>query len=282
MQRTLSCPFFHKAFGWCVPIGGLGGLIGLGGGEFRLPVLMYAIGFDARAAIPLNLIVSLITLSVAFIVRGFAVPLAPIVPFLPEILGLAVGGMASAFYGAGLVRNLSTRRLVQIIAVMLAAIGALLLIEAVAPLRPVALLPASPAAHLLAGMVIGGGIGLVSSMLGVAGGELLIPTLIFVFNVDIRIAGSASILISLGVVLMGLWRYWRLDAIPQGRGVQRIALAMSVGSVIGATIGGLAVAYAPTGLLKLLLGLVLIAAAAKTLTGQKCWTSKRAMACAPW
>src|SRR5438445_8990818 len=105
MQRTLCCPFFRKAFGWCVPIGGLGGLIGLGGGEFRLPVLMYAIGFDARTAIPLNLIVSLITLSVAFIARGFSVPVAAITPHLPEILGLAVGGMATAFYGAGLVRN---------------------------------------------------------------------------------------------------------------------------------------------------------------------------------
>src|SRR5438874_8256909 len=106
MISAVTCPYFRRAFGWCVPIGGLGGLIGLGGGEFRLPVLMHAIGFDAKAAIPLNLIVSLITLSVAFIARGFSVPLAPIVPHLLEILGLAMGGMASAFYGAGLVRNL--------------------------------------------------------------------------------------------------------------------------------------------------------------------------------
>jgi hypothetical protein len=34
MQRTLACPFFRKAFGRCVPIGGLAGLIGLGSGEF--------------------------------------------------------------------------------------------------------------------------------------------------------------------------------------------------------------------------------------------------------
>ncbi len=269
MQRTLSCPFFRKAFGWCVPIGGLGGLIGLGGGEFRLPVLMHAIGFDAKAAIPLNLIVSLITLSVAFIARGQAVPLAAIVPHLPEVLGLAAGGMATAFNGAGLVRRLNARALVQAIAVLLAGIGALLLIETIVPFQPVAVLPASPASHLFVGIVIGSGIGLVSSVLGVAGGELLIPTLIFLFSVDIRIAGSASILISLAVVLVGLCRYWRLDAIPQGRGVQRIALAMSLGSVLGATLGGLAIAYAPTGLLKLLLGGALIAAAGKTLISRK-------------
>jgi uncharacterized membrane protein YfcA len=265
MQRTLSCPFFRKAFGWCVPIGGLGGLIGLGGGEFRLPILMHSLGFDARSAIPLNLTVSLITLAVAMIARGFFVPLATIVPHLPEVFGLAAGGMLSAFWGAGLVKKLSARRLVQVVALLLAAIGALLLVETLTTWHPVALLPASPPTRVAAGLLIGAGVGLVSSMLGVAGGELLIPSLIFVFGVEIRIAGSASILISLGV---GLWRYWRLDAFPRGRGVQRITLAMSMGSVIGATAGGLAIAYAPTGLLKLLLGAVLIAAAGKTLTSQ--------------
>ena len=39
MIGAIGCPYFRRAFGWCVPIGGLGGLIGLGGGEFRLPVL---------------------------------------------------------------------------------------------------------------------------------------------------------------------------------------------------------------------------------------------------
>jgi hypothetical protein len=38
LQRTLGCPFFRKAFGWSVPIGALGGLIGLGGGELADPL----------------------------------------------------------------------------------------------------------------------------------------------------------------------------------------------------------------------------------------------------
>src|ERR1700674_2529773 len=63
MVSALGCPYFRRAFGWCVPIGGLGGLIGLGGGEFRLPVLMCAIGFDARSSVPLNLLTSLFTLA---------------------------------------------------------------------------------------------------------------------------------------------------------------------------------------------------------------------------
>jgi uncharacterized membrane protein YfcA len=144
-----------------------------------------------------------------------------------------------------------------------------MLVEVAHPFHYGALLPASPAIRFVAGFAIGIGIGLVSSMLGVAGGELLIPTLMFIFGADIRTAGSASILISLGVVLMGIWRYWRLAAIPSGRGITRITSAMAAGSIIGATAGGLAVAYAPVGVLKVVLGCVLMAAAAKTIVSHR-------------
>jgi uncharacterized membrane protein YfcA len=76
MPSAIRCPYFQKAFGWCVPIGGLAGLVGLGGGEFRLPVLMYGVGYPARTAVPLNLAVSLITLTFALVVRSRAVSIA--------------------------------------------------------------------------------------------------------------------------------------------------------------------------------------------------------------
>jgi uncharacterized membrane protein YfcA len=62
MLHMLACSYFRRAFGWCVPIGALAGLVGLGGGEYRLPVLMHSIGFDAKSAVPVNLAVSLVTL----------------------------------------------------------------------------------------------------------------------------------------------------------------------------------------------------------------------------
>jgi uncharacterized membrane protein YfcA len=266
MIGAIACPYFRRAFGWCVPIGGLGGLIGLGGGEFRLPVLIYAIGFDARSAVPLNLLISLVTLSFALAVRSGSVSLAVVVPYLPAMLGLLAGGMASAFYGAALVSRLSNTHLIRLIAVLLGMIGLLMMAEAFLPFQSGDLLPASAAAHLAAGAAIGIGVGLVSSMLGVAGGELLIPALVLIFGADIKIAGSASILISLGIVSIGLWRYWRADAVPTGRGAQRMTAAMAAGSIIGATLGGLAVAYAPVAFLKVLLGGGLLAAAVRTAT----------------
>jgi uncharacterized membrane protein YfcA len=153
---------------------------------------------------------------------------------------------------------------VQLIAILLAGIGALLWVEALFTLPQLGF-TSGPAARLGFGFALGSGIGLVSSLLGVAGGELLIPTLTIIFGADIRTAGSASILVSLCLIGVGLWRYWWFDAFPRGGGIRRITGAMSSGSIIGAVLGGLAIAIVPTDALKLLLGAVLIAAAGKTL-----------------
>jgi uncharacterized protein len=252
-----------------VPIGGLGGLIGLGGGEFRLPVLMHVIGFEARSSIPVNLMVSFVTLAISVVARSRAVPAMQLMSLLPELAGLAVGGIISAALAAGFVHRIANHRLMQMIAALLAALGVLLLVEVAQPFEHSSLIPTVVELRVGVALVLGLGIGVVSSLLGVAGGELLIPSLIFIFGSDIRVAGSASALVSLCVVLSGLWRYRQLGAIPSGGGISRIVTAMSAGSVLGAVVGGLALAYAPVGALKVMLGCVLIAAAGKTIASQR-------------
>jgi uncharacterized protein len=263
MQSAIRCPYFQKAFGWCVPIGGLAGLVGLGGGEFRLPVLMYVVGYPARKAVPLNLAVSLITLTFAFVVRSGAVSTAALVPYLNEVAGLAVGGVTSAFYGARFVSAIRSEHLIKTIAALLGALGVLILFEVVHPFQYAQVIPTGAAFHFGAGFALGIIIGLVSSILGVAGGELLIPTMMFIFGADIKTAGTASIVVSVCVVTGGLWRYWQSGAMEMRLGARRIVSAMSAGSLIGAALGGMAVGFAPVGAIKAVLGLVLIAAAAK-------------------
>ncbi|MBP1844651.1 hypothetical protein J2046_002910 [Rhizobium petrolearium] len=62
------------------------------------------------------------------------------------------------------------------------------------------------AAKVVAGIEAGFAIGIVASLLGVAGGELLIPTLMLLFSADIKRA-SLSLAVSLPTMLIGLARY---------------------------------------------------------------------------
>ncbi|MFB2604689.1 sulfite exporter TauE/SafE family protein, partial [Rhizobium phaseoli] len=64
-----------SAFGSGAIIGALGGLIGLGGAEFRLPLLIGIFQFAALEAIILNKAMSLVVVATALPFRAATVPL---------------------------------------------------------------------------------------------------------------------------------------------------------------------------------------------------------------
>jgi uncharacterized membrane protein YfcA len=183
------------AFLYAAPIGLLGGLIGLGGAEFRLPVLAGPLRYRARQAVPLNLLVSFATLFASLAIRGRALSFAPLIPFRSGVLAMIGGAMFAAFFGVALAGRISDKRLEQIILVLLVVIGWMLIVEGFLPQQMPALLPFSTPWHVGAGVCFGLTIGLVSSLLGVAGGELIIPTMLFAYGCDIRTAGTASLII---------------------------------------------------------------------------------------
>lgn len=243
----------------------LGGLIGLGGAEFRLSVLVGLLRLAPRAAVPANLVVSLVTLATALASRLWSLDPGPLAPLAPEIAALAAGGLVSAFTAPVLLARLSDQRLARLLGLLLVAIGVLLVVEAFLPGEPVRLVPAGLPARFATGLLLGLLIGAVAALLGVAGGELLVPTFLFCFGAAVHTAGTASVLVSLLLVPTALLRYARLGALPRGPVVTGIVLPMAAGSVVGAALGGLAAGLVPAAALKLLLGLALIASAAKVL-----------------
>ena len=252
------------AFTFAVPIGILGGLIGLGGAEFRLPVLAGPLKYSVRQAVPLNLAVSLVTLAVALAIRGRTLSFAPLSAYAPAIAALIAGAVITAFIGATVASRLSKQQFERVILVLLLGIGSALIIEGFLPQQLPALLPDILGWWVIAGIFFGLAIGLVSSLLGVAGGELIIPTLVFAFGADIKTAGTASLLISLPTVMVGLLRYANRGAFSERRPLVETVAPMGVGSAIGAIIGGLLVGITPASLLKIGLGLILIFSALRT------------------
>lgn len=257
-----------QAAAYGAPIGALGGLIGLGGAEFRLPILVGPLRYSPRQAISLNLAVSLITLSVALLARSTTLPLGPLLTVWPVIAFLIVGGVIGAFVGPAFASRLSAAGLARLLLILLVAIGCALIVEGILPQEPVGLVPDALLWRAVAGVLLGVAIGLVSSLLGVAGGELIIPTLLFGFGLEIKLAGTASLLISLPTVVMGLVRYARHGAFADRRPLRRTVLPMGLGSVVGAAIGGALVGVVPSAALKVALGIILIISAVRIFRGK--------------
>src|SRR5215212_4982395 len=151
------------------PIGLLGGLIGLGGAEFRLPVLAGVFRYPARRAVALNLAISLITVVSALLIRGSTLSLAPLVGLLPIVVAMIIGAVSAAYVGTALVHRVSERLLERVILVFLVVIGTALIVEAFLPQDVPGLLPDAPLVRVVAAVLFGLGIGLVNSLLGVAG-----------------------------------------------------------------------------------------------------------------
>jgi uncharacterized membrane protein YfcA len=244
------------AFLWSIPIAAAGGLIGLGGAEFRLPVLVSVLHHTARQAVPLNLAVSLATILFSLVGRAGTLP--SVMPLSSDLVPLALGSGGAAFFGAGWGRQLSEVQLRRVIFILLVAIGSALVIEAFVPIAGPGFLPHDAVIRASAGLLFGMGIGLVSSLLGVAGGEVIIPTLVFAFGVDIKIAGTASLLVSLPTVVIGIARNARLRAYDDRVALRSTVAPMSLGSAVGAIAGGLALGLVSPMLLKIGLGTILI------------------------
>jgi uncharacterized protein len=118
-------------------------------------------------------------------------------------------------------------------------------------------------AQAVAGVIAGFCIGIVAALLGVAGGELLIPTLVLLFGADIKLAGSLSLAVSLPTMIVGFTRYSRdqsFSVLGRNRG---FVLVMAAGSVVGTFMGGRLLGVVPTPVLLPLLAVILVISAVK-------------------
>lgn len=248
------------AFGGGAIIGTLGGLIGLGGAEFRLPLLIGMFRFAALEAVILNKAMSLVVVATALPFRAGTVPLGEIAAHWPIVVNLLAGSLAGAWFGAGWATRLKTETLYKVIAALLVLIAAVLVFGHDTAATGAIL---TGAAQMVAGVIVGFGIGVVASLMGVAGGELLIPTLVLLFGADIKLAGSLSLAVSLPTMLVGFARYSRDQSFSVLARNLRFVIVMAVGSVVGAFVGGQLLGVVPSGLLLPALAVILLVSAVK-------------------
>jgi uncharacterized membrane protein YfcA len=242
-------------------IGVLGGLIGLGGAEFRLPLLIGAFRFGAVEAVILNKAMSLVVVVTALIFRTKAVPLELLTNSWLTVVNLLAGSLIGAWLGAAWATQLKSETLFKTIAALLVVIAGFLLFGHGAEGTAAPALAGIPL--IVAGVVAGFLIGIVASIMGVAGGELLIPTLIILFGTDIKLAGSLSLAVSLPTMLVGFVRYSRDQSFTVIRRNWSFAVCMAVGSIVGGMVGAQLLGLVPGSILLPGLSAILLISAYK-------------------
>lgn len=188
-------------------------------------------------------------------------PLASVAAKWPIILNLLVGSLLGAWFGAGWATRLQSATLYKVIAALLILIATVLVFghdPNAAGLQFV-----TGAALIVAGIIAGFAIGVVASLLGVAGGELLVPTFVLLFGADIKLAGSLSLAVSLPTMLVGFTRYSRDQSFSVIGRNKAFLLAMAGGSIVGTYLGGQLLGVVPEQILLPLLAAILVISAYK-------------------
>jgi hypothetical protein len=261
ITRSRTNPVASVASG--AAIGTLGGLIGLGGAELRLPLLIGFFRFVALEAVIINKATSLVVVASALPFRLGAVPFGAVADHWTVILNLLAGSLIGAWMSAGWATRLKAATLYKVIAVLLLGIAVVLIVghggTEVASRPPLF----TGWLQVVAGVGAGFLIGSVAALMGVAGGELLIPTLVLLFGLDLKLAGSLSLAISLPTMIVGFTRYSRDSSFSVlGRNRNFVAL-MALGSVLGTFIGGQLLRIVPSSVILPALAVILLISAIK-------------------
>lgn len=136
--------------------------------------------------------------------RMAAVPAAALAPHWMIVVNLLTSSLVGAHLGATWATKMATRTLYRVLAVLLVLIAVALLSTHLGHVQPADL---DGAAQAITGVLAGAAIGAVAALTGVAGGQLLIPTIVLLYGVDTKIAGSLSLAVSLPTMLVAFARY---------------------------------------------------------------------------
>jgi uncharacterized membrane protein YfcA len=239
------------------------GFIGVGGGEFRIPVLVGLLGFPLKLAGGVNLVVGLFTVGLAVVRRWGQQPLTDDHLMLVGIMGIV--SLVGASIGVRGREWMPVRPLKIVVCAYLLIVGVWMLYESVAGGEHVLLQPTGFGRWTLAAG-IAFCIAVASGVLGVAGGEMRIPALMYLFGVPVVEAGTLSLAVSVPTVVAGAFIDRRLGGIPNS--VIRLAVVMGIASAIGVVVGAALVPYADRHVIKAALGVVLLLATVQLTVGR--------------
>jgi uncharacterized membrane protein YfcA len=229
---------------WMLPFVGLtggfiAGLLGLGGGVVMLPLLTFVGGIPLKLATGTSLAQILVVSATGMVThyRGGMVD-------LKAGLTLGAAGIAGGFAGSFLSVQLSTRSL-QLIYLLVVSLAIILLFI---PRKLEDKDYRKGDFNKPGGIATGMGVGCLTGLLGVGGGFIVIPLMIYVLKIPLRVAIGTSLLIILITSVGTLGAKFGVGHVNPF-----ITVIVLSGSVIGALLGARISLRSPVTVLRLIL-----------------------------
>jgi uncharacterized protein len=237
-----------------IATGTLLGLLGGGGSIIAVPIMVYLLGMQTKAAIGASLIiVGLASLLAAWShFRNHSV-------LISTALIFGVSGAVGSFAGARLAQHISDAAQLTMFAVVMALVALLMLrhrqpkIEMVDDVK---------AASLPVMLLAGFGAGLLTGLLGVGGGFIIVPALTIVLHLPTKKAIGTSLLVIGTNSIVGAISY------GSSLNLTWAILPFALGTLVAAPIAGLLAHYIPQEKLKVCFAISLLALSVWMLSNQ--------------
>jgi uncharacterized membrane protein YfcA len=237
----------------------LSGLLGIGGAAILVPSMVDVLGMSQHRATGTSLFVIIPTALVSAVIYAFSGQLDWILVVL-----FSVTAVIGATLGARATARVSGRNLRRMFGVFLLFVAVRLLIPSGAgtnaqPIDIFAQNPALTAGEGLLGFVAG----FLSGLLGIGGGQVLTPGMVFLFDVPQRLAQGISIAFIVPTAISGAYTHYRRGNVLPG-----VGLLLIPASVIGGIVGSNLAQWIDPMLLRMGFGVFLLYGSARMLAPQ--------------
>lgn len=219
-------PPFYKLLLVGVSAGLLSGLLGVGGGVIIVPLLALWLAFPQKTAQA----TSLVAIFFAAISGAVSYGIGGDVLIIPAAL-IAGAGILGTFIGAWLLHRMAEHQ-VQLLFVLILVIAAVRM--AWGSEGSEVGLETFGLWHYVGFIFAGLAMGTLSSLVGVGGGIVLVPILVFLMGVGSHVAQGTSLLVMIPVAFTGAWRNSRHGYVNWRAGVW-----IGAAGIVGAAVGSL-------------------------------------------
>jgi hypothetical protein len=119
------------------------------------------------------------------------------------------------------------------------------------------------------GLAVGVFTGVVSGLMGIGGGNVMVPASTILLHLDQHQAQGVSLVVIVPTAISGAWSHYK-----RGNVNVRVAVLVSVGAVVGGLVGGRLAQYVPSDQLRIIFGIILLYFAMRYL-GVEAWLRSR-------